>query len=91
MVRRPYLLRMSAKKSLLDELSWRGMIYQHTDGLPDALATVELSAYAGFDPTASCARCTAFGGLGTRPRVVLKSWEFELRGHAACQRNAGRL
>ncbi len=44
---------MSAKKSLLDELSWRGMIYQHTDGLPDALATVELSAYAGFDPTAS--------------------------------------
>ena len=44
---------MSAKKSLLDELSWRGMIYQHTDGLPDALATAELSAYAGFDPTAS--------------------------------------
>ncbi|MEP6550258.1 MAG: tyrosine--tRNA ligase, partial [Gemmatimonadales bacterium] len=44
---------MSAKKSLLDELSWRGMIYQHTDGLPDALATEELTAYVGFDPTAS--------------------------------------
>ena len=39
--------------SLLDELSWRGMVYQHTDGLADALATGEVSAYVGFDPTAS--------------------------------------
>jgi tyrosyl-tRNA synthetase len=44
---------MSAKNSLLDELSWRGMIYQHTDGLADALATASVGAYAGFDPTAS--------------------------------------
>jgi tyrosyl-tRNA synthetase len=44
---------MHSKNSLLDELSWRGMVYQHTDGLPDALATGSLSAYAGFDPTAS--------------------------------------
>src|SRR5512132_438123 len=44
---------MSAKNSLLDELSWRGMIYQHTDGLVDALATSEVSAYVGFGPTAS--------------------------------------
>jgi len=43
---------MQAKNSLLEELSWRGMVYQHTDGLPDALATGQLSAYAGFDPTA---------------------------------------
>src|ERR1700687_1706982 len=43
---------MHAKKSLLDELSWRGMVYQHTDGLADALATGEVSAYVGFDPTA---------------------------------------
>ena len=49
---RPYLLRMRAKSSLLDELSWRGMIYQHTDGLGEALATSEVSAYVGFDPTA---------------------------------------
>jgi tyrosyl-tRNA synthetase len=49
---RPYLPRMHAKNSLLEELSWRGMVYQHTDGLPDALATEQLSAYAGFDPTA---------------------------------------
>src|SRR3954468_2413752 len=44
---------MSAGKSLLDELSWRGMVYQHTDGLADALATSEVTAYVGFDPTAS--------------------------------------
>ena len=43
---------MHSKNSLLDELSWRGMVYQHTDGLPDALATDSVSAYAGFDPTA---------------------------------------
>jgi tyrosyl-tRNA synthetase len=43
---------MHSKNSLLDELSWRGMIYQHTDGLADALATDSVSAYAGFDPTA---------------------------------------
>ena len=52
MVGRPYLPRMHAKNSLLDELSWRGMVYQHTDGLADALATGEVSAYVGFDPTA---------------------------------------
>ncbi|HEY3133045.1 MAG TPA: tyrosine--tRNA ligase [Gemmatimonadaceae bacterium] len=38
--------------SLLDELSWRGMVYQQTDGLADALATAEVSGYVGFDPTA---------------------------------------
>ncbi len=52
MVGLPYLLRMQAKNSLLDELSWRGMVYQHTDGLADALATTEVSGYVGFDPTA---------------------------------------
>ncbi len=49
---RTYLPRMNAGKSLLDELSWRGMVYQHTDGLADALATAEITAYVGFDPTA---------------------------------------
>jgi tyrosyl-tRNA synthetase len=44
---------MQTRNSLLDELSWRGMVYQHTDGLADALATASLGAYAGFDPTAS--------------------------------------
>jgi tyrosyl-tRNA synthetase len=45
--------KQTASPSLLEELSWRGMVYQHTDGLADALATGELSAYVGFDPTAS--------------------------------------
>jgi len=38
---------------LLDELRWRGMLHQHTDGLADALARGMLSGYAGFDPSAS--------------------------------------
>src|SRR3954467_6699769 len=44
---------MNAKSSLVDELSWRGMIYQQTDGLADALATGAVTGYVGFDPTAS--------------------------------------
>ncbi|HKV50054.1 MAG TPA: tyrosine--tRNA ligase [Gemmatimonadaceae bacterium] len=38
--------------SLLAELSWRGLLSQHTDGLEAALAAGRLIAYAGFDPTA---------------------------------------
>lgn len=37
---------------LLDELRWRGLIYQQTEGLETALASGTISAYAGFDPTA---------------------------------------
>ncbi len=37
---------------LLEELRWRGLIYQHTDGLADALSAGPTSGYAGFDPTA---------------------------------------
>jgi len=38
--------------SLLGELSWRGLLYQHTEGLEAALAAGRLTAYCGFDPTA---------------------------------------
>lgn len=38
---------------LLEELAWRGMLHQHTEGLAEALATRSVSAYCGFDPTAS--------------------------------------
>jgi tyrosyl-tRNA synthetase len=38
---------------LLDELAWRGLLHQHTEGAPAALAGGPLTAYAGFDPTAS--------------------------------------
>ena len=41
-----------AKTGLLDELQWRGLLYQHTDGVPDALASGPISGYIGFDPTA---------------------------------------
>lgn len=46
-----YLPRMSAPLSVLDELTWRGLVYQHTDGLADALKAGDVGAYAGFDPT----------------------------------------
>ena len=36
---------------VLEELQWRGLVYQHTDGVPDALADGSVSAYIGFDPT----------------------------------------
>jgi tyrosyl-tRNA synthetase len=38
---------------VLDELGWRGLVYQHTDGVPEALASGPVSAYIGFDPTGS--------------------------------------
>jgi tyrosyl-tRNA synthetase len=39
--------------SLFDELEWRGMLYDSTDGLRERLATERLTAYIGFDPTSS--------------------------------------
>lgn len=38
---------------VLDELRWRGLVHQHTDGVPDLLASGPVSAYIGFDPTGS--------------------------------------
>src|SRR3954463_9740691 len=62
---------MNAKSSLLDELSWRGMIYQQTDGLADALATGAVTGYVGLDPTASSLHLGNLGpvrGVGHVPR-----------------------
>jgi tyrosyl-tRNA synthetase len=39
--------------NLLDELRWRGLVSEVTDGLADALANEHVTAYIGFDPTAS--------------------------------------
>ncbi len=36
-----------------DEFSWRGMVYDATDGLADTFAKERVTAYIGFDPTAS--------------------------------------
>ena len=38
--------------ALLDELGWRGLLYDHTDRLADALAAGPVTGYCGFDPTA---------------------------------------
>src|SRR6476660_8678052 len=39
--------------TLHDELKWRGMVYDATEGLADVLARERVAAYIGFDPTAS--------------------------------------
>ena len=38
--------------ALLDELRWRGLLYQHTEGAADVLNSGTISGYIGFDPTA---------------------------------------
>lgn len=35
-----------------DELKWRGLVYDHTESTPEALATQKVTVYNGFDPTA---------------------------------------
>lgn len=39
--------------SLFDELQWRDLIYDSTEGASDLLAGQKVTAYIGFDPTAS--------------------------------------
>lgn len=38
---------------LIEELSWRGLLYQQTDSASAALAAGTVSGYVGFDPTAT--------------------------------------
>jgi tyrosyl-tRNA synthetase len=38
---------------VLEELQWRGLVAQHTDGVPALLSGKAASAYIGFDPTGS--------------------------------------
>jgi tyrosyl-tRNA synthetase len=38
--------------NVLDDLRWRGLLHDSTDGLDAALAAGPLTAYIGFDPTA---------------------------------------
>ena len=39
-------------KQVLDELAWRGLVHQYTEGLGESLATGPVSVYCGFDPSA---------------------------------------
>jgi tyrosyl-tRNA synthetase len=38
---------------LFAELTWRGIVYDATEGLSDVFASERVTAYVGFDPTAS--------------------------------------
>jgi tyrosyl-tRNA synthetase len=35
----------------IEEFEWRGLLYAHTEGLPELLARESVTAYIGFDPT----------------------------------------
>lgn len=39
-------------ETILDELIWRGVIYDHTESLAEAVTGRKLTLYNGFDPTA---------------------------------------
>jgi tyrosyl-tRNA synthetase len=39
-------------RPFLEELAWRGLLSQQTEGVADALAASQLAGYCGFDPTA---------------------------------------
>lgn len=41
-----------ATGNVFDEFKWRGLVYDHTEGLPETLSEQRLTAYIGFDPTA---------------------------------------
>jgi tyrosyl-tRNA synthetase len=38
---------------LFEELEWRGLVYDKTDSVPELFARERVTAYIGFDPTAS--------------------------------------
>ena len=43
----------TATHTVLDELRWRGLLYQHTEGVAALLQRGVASGYVGFDPTAA--------------------------------------
>ena len=55
--------------NLFDELKWRGLVYDATDGLADAFANERVTAYIGFDPTAASLHIGNLLGLVTLARL----------------------
>src|SRR5678809_198979 len=55
--------------NLFDELQWRGLVFDATEGLADAFATERVTAYIGFDPTASSLHIGNLLGLVTLARL----------------------
>lgn len=58
--------------NVFEELTWRGLMYDCTEGLPDALVNEHLTIYNGFDPTAvslQVGNLVALMGLARLQRV----------------------
>ena len=55
--------------NLFDELKWRGLVYDSTDGLADVFEKERVTAYIGFDPTASSLHIGNLLGLVTLARL----------------------
>ena len=51
--RRNFATRIPPMHGLFEELEWRGLVYHATDGTREALRDEHVTAYIGFDPTAS--------------------------------------
>ena len=45
-------LSFAAMEQLLNELAWRGLLYESTPDLPERLSKGPITGYVGFDPTA---------------------------------------
>src|SRR5436305_1752344 len=50
---RCYIKTFGAMTTVYDEFTWRGIVYDATEGLADLVAKERVTAYIGFDPTAS--------------------------------------
>jgi len=37
--------------NVFDDLKWRGLVYDCTEGLPEVLAREKVTVYIGFDPS----------------------------------------
>ena len=60
---------------ILEDLQWRGLLYQSTDGLPERLKSGPITLYSGFDPTSDS---LTIGNL--LPILILR--RFQLAGHS---------
>ncbi len=43
--------------NVFDEFKWRGLVYDATEGMREAFETERITAYIGFDPSASSLHC----------------------------------
>ena len=55
--------------NVFEELEWRGLIYDSTEGTPDVLAREKINVYIGFDPTADTLQVGNLVGLTLLARL----------------------